>query len=161
MPAAPHGDIWKLWGFTWLFIHSLKWHLFNHHYLIIQRSAKVGAPGLGNFTTAVAYHFGLNLPAVYTQPGAQTVADLCNRHTNFSNDIINQNWLAPGVPCVLERQMMRWWAQNWLTFSAGAGAGGRAHPCPTPPPPLSLRFDFVLAPDYLLMVSFPIMKLAE
>ena len=31
-----------------------------------QRSAKVGAPGLVNFITAVAYRFCLNLPAAFT-----------------------------------------------------------------------------------------------
>ena len=43
----------------------------------VQRSAKVGAPGLVNFITAVAYHFCPSLPAAFTQPGASTLADLC------------------------------------------------------------------------------------
>ena len=30
-----------------------------------------------NFITAVAYHFCLNLPAAFTQPGALTLANLC------------------------------------------------------------------------------------
>ena len=38
----------------------------------IQRSAKIGAPGLVNFITAVAYHFCPSLPAAFTQPGAST-----------------------------------------------------------------------------------------
>ena len=41
----------------------------------LQRSAKVGAPGLVNFNTAVAYHFCPSLPAVFTHPGAP-IADL-------------------------------------------------------------------------------------
>ena len=36
----------------------------------MQRSAKVGAPGLVNFTIAVAYHFCPGLPAEFRQPGA-------------------------------------------------------------------------------------------
>ena len=45
---------------------------------MLQRSANVGAPGLVNFITAVAYHFCPSLPAAFTQPGASTLADLCN-----------------------------------------------------------------------------------
>ena len=45
--------------------------------LILQGSAKVGAPGLVNFITAVAYHFCPSLPEEFTQPGASTFADLC------------------------------------------------------------------------------------
>ena len=40
-------------------------------------SAKVGAPGLVNFITAVAFHFCPSLPAALTQPGASTLANLC------------------------------------------------------------------------------------
>ena len=45
----------------------------------LQRSAKVGAPGLVNFITAVAYHFcpAWLQTAAFTQPGAATFADLC------------------------------------------------------------------------------------
>ena len=43
----------------------------------VQRSAKVGAPGLVNFITAVAYHFCLSLTTAFTQPGASTLANLC------------------------------------------------------------------------------------
>ena len=43
----------------------------------LQILAKVGASGLVNFITAVTYHFCLNLPAAFTQPGAPTLADLC------------------------------------------------------------------------------------
>ena len=45
--------------------------------LSLQRSAKVGAPGLVNFITAVAYDFCPSLTAASTQPGASTSADLC------------------------------------------------------------------------------------
>ena len=41
----------------------------------VQRLAKVGAPGLVNFTTAVAYHFCPSVPATFTQAGAWTLAD--------------------------------------------------------------------------------------
>ena len=45
--------------------------------VLVQRSAEVGAPGLVNFITAVAYHFCLSLAAAFTQPGASTSAVLC------------------------------------------------------------------------------------
>ena len=38
--------------------------------------AKVDAPGSVNVVNAVAYHFCLNWPAAFTQPGASTSADL-------------------------------------------------------------------------------------
>ena len=41
------------------------------------KSARVGASGLVNFVTAVAYHLCPSLPAAFTQPGASTFADLC------------------------------------------------------------------------------------
>ena len=43
----------------------------------MQRSAEVGAPGLVNFSSPVAYHLCPSLPAAFTQPGASTLADLC------------------------------------------------------------------------------------
>ena len=71
-------------------INESKWGNYNHlwgfHQLqncmrqvkeIIQRSAKVGAPGLLNFITVDAYHFCTSLPAAFTQPGAPTLADFC------------------------------------------------------------------------------------
>ena len=39
--------------------------------------SKVDAPGLVNFVPAVSYHFCLNLPAAFTQPGTSTLTDLC------------------------------------------------------------------------------------
>ena len=42
----------------------------------VQRSAKVGGPGLVNFITAVAYHICPSLPAAFTQPDESTLADL-------------------------------------------------------------------------------------
>ena len=44
----------------------------------VQRSAKVGDPGLVNFITAVAYHFCPSLPAAFTQPGVHLSADPCS-----------------------------------------------------------------------------------
>ena len=66
-PGVNHGEInpWKLLWPEWplqTIIH-------------IQRSAKVGATGLVNFITAVAYHFSLYLPAAFTKPGASTFAN--------------------------------------------------------------------------------------
>ena len=52
------------------------------HCTIVQRSAKVGAPGLVNFVTVVAYHFCPRLSAPFTQPGALTLADLCKTGTD-------------------------------------------------------------------------------
>ena len=43
----------------------------------LQRSAKVGAPGLVNYIIVVAYHFCPSLAAAFMQPGASTLADLC------------------------------------------------------------------------------------
>ena len=51
--------------------------------LHIQRSAKVGAPGLGNFITAVAYHICPSLPAAFTQTDASTSANLCTCGLNL------------------------------------------------------------------------------
>ena len=41
------------------------------------RSAKIDASGLVNFVPAIAYHYCLDLPAAFTQPGTSTLADLC------------------------------------------------------------------------------------
>ena len=49
----------------------------------VQRSAKVGAPGLVNFITAVAHHFCPSLPAAFTEPGASTLADLCTGEAKY------------------------------------------------------------------------------
>ena len=43
----------------------------------MQRPAKVGAPGLVNFITVVAYHIYPSFPAALTQPGESTSADVC------------------------------------------------------------------------------------
>ena len=43
----------------------------------VQRSANVDAPLYVNFVPALTYHFCLNLPEAFTQPGASTLADLC------------------------------------------------------------------------------------
>ena len=43
----------------------------------IQISAERRAPGLENFVPAVAYHFCLAFPAVFTQPGARLLAEPC------------------------------------------------------------------------------------
>ena len=45
----------------------------------IQRLAEVGAPGMVNFVTAVAYHLCSSLPAAFTQPGGLTLANLCTQ----------------------------------------------------------------------------------
>ena len=54
-------------------------HIAFIRYLIkyLQGSAKRRATGLVNFVTAVAYHFCLSLPAPFTQPEVQLLAELC------------------------------------------------------------------------------------
>ena len=54
-------------------------HLYGQYLLniFVQRWAKVGAPGLVNIITAVAYHICPSLPATFTQPGASTLAEPC------------------------------------------------------------------------------------
>ena len=56
-------------------------------FLGIQRLAKVDAPGLMIFITAVADHdhVCLNLPALFTKPGASTLAPLCISSTRASH----------------------------------------------------------------------------
>ena len=41
------------------------------HFLTVQGSTNKWALGLVNFVLALAYHFSLNLPAAFTQPGAR------------------------------------------------------------------------------------------
>ena len=53
----------------------------------VQRSDKVGAPGLVNFISAVANHFCPSLPAAFTQPGAPTSDDLCRHLTSASLNV--------------------------------------------------------------------------
>ena len=43
----------------------------------VQGSAKRLSPGLMKFAAAVAYHFCLALLAIFTQPGAHILAELC------------------------------------------------------------------------------------
>ena len=50
----------------------------------LQGSANPRAPGLVNFVPAVAYHFCLNLPEKFSQPGVHGLADPCMYLTNPS-----------------------------------------------------------------------------
>ena len=51
----------------------------------VQRSTKVGAPGL---VSAVAYHFCPSFLASFTQPGASTFPDLCREEVrSYDADI--------------------------------------------------------------------------
>ena len=43
----------------------------------VQGSTNMLAPGFMNFVLALAYHFWLNLPAAFTQPGAQLLVEPC------------------------------------------------------------------------------------
>ena len=55
----------------------------------VQRWAKVGAPGLVNLITAVAYLFCLNLPAEFSQPGAATKPiSVCNITRKFHEFLV-------------------------------------------------------------------------
>ena len=58
--------------------------------LALQRSAKVGAPGLVNFIPAFAYHFCLNLPAAFTQLEAPTLADQCTVAGDRARDLVGR-----------------------------------------------------------------------
>ena len=44
---------------------------------IVQGSTNRRAPGLVNIVPALAYHFCLNLPAAFTQPGARLLLEPC------------------------------------------------------------------------------------
>ena len=44
---------------------------------IVQGSTNRRSLGLVNFVPAFAYHFCLNLPAAFTQPGARLLVELC------------------------------------------------------------------------------------
>ena len=46
---------------------------------VVQGSPKECFPGLVNFVTAV-YHFYLNLPRTFSQPGKHSFGDPCNMH---------------------------------------------------------------------------------
>ena len=50
----------------------------------LQSLAKVGAPGLVHFSTALAYYFFPSFPAAFTQPGALPLADLCTIRLTIS-----------------------------------------------------------------------------
>ena len=55
-----------------------------HTFGDIQGSANPRTPGLVNFVTAVAYHFCLNLPEKFSQPGARGLANPCTKAANLS-----------------------------------------------------------------------------
>ena len=55
----------------------------------VQGSSKRRAPGLVNFVPAVAYHFCLNLPAAFSQPGARLILEPCT-YCIFLAKLINQ-----------------------------------------------------------------------
>ena len=45
--------------------------------ICVQGSTNRRALGLVNFVPALAYHFSLNLPAAFTQPGARLLVEPC------------------------------------------------------------------------------------
>ena len=45
--------------------------------MYVQGSTNRRAPGLVNFVLALAYHFCLNLPAAFSQPGARLLVEPC------------------------------------------------------------------------------------
>ena len=61
-------------AWTWLIV---SWSGLIARFTYIQRLAKFGAPGLVNFTTAIAYQFSPSLPAAFTQPWISTLAHIC------------------------------------------------------------------------------------
>ena len=66
-PPCNHGSDWD-WD-------AMPVHSFYTY--IIQGSTKRRALGLVNFVPALAYHFCLNLPAAFTQPGARHLVEPC------------------------------------------------------------------------------------
>ena len=91
--------IWLVSSNAMYLPHDVSWLTLDM--MSVQRPAKVGAPGLVNFITAVAYHFCPSLPATLTQPGVSTFADLCEGHArakwNNKNDIHEQKLLFASV----------------------------------------------------------------
>ena len=71
-----------IWAYPYficpLSVHA---HLISARHLYTQGSPKECFPGLVNFVTAVAYHFCLNLPRAFSQPGKHSFGDPC---THFS-----------------------------------------------------------------------------
>ena len=67
-----------IWAYPYficpLSVHA---HLISARHLYIQGSPKECFPGLVNFVTAVAYHFCLNLPRAFSQPGKHSFGDPC------------------------------------------------------------------------------------
>ena len=53
---------------------------------LVEGSAKRRYPGLVNFVTAVAHHFCLALPAAFTQPGDNLLAEVCM----FGSEVISR-----------------------------------------------------------------------
>ena len=54
--------------------------LYSH----VQGWAKKWAPGLVKFVPAVAYRYGLNLPARFTQPWARLLSESCTQYYSLS-----------------------------------------------------------------------------
>ena len=53
------------------------------YHMYVQGSSIKRAPGWVNFVPAVAYHFCLNLPAPFSQPGARLILEPCTVNNNF------------------------------------------------------------------------------
>ena len=51
--------------------------MMAYSFVVVQGSANPRTPGLVNFVIAVAYHFCLNLPRAFSQPGGRGLADPC------------------------------------------------------------------------------------
>ena len=69
------GYCWSVFEDAFAYIYFKTSYMLFHTYL--QGSANPQTPGLLNFVTAVAYHFCLNLPRAFSQPGARGLADPC------------------------------------------------------------------------------------
>ena len=53
----------------------------------VQGSPKECFPGLVNFVTAVAYHFCLNLPRAFSQPGKHSFGDPCTYEADSTGNL--------------------------------------------------------------------------
>ena len=53
----------------------------------IKGSINRRAPGIVNFVLALAYHFCLNLPAAFTQPGARLLVEHCTHRYRVTHQV--------------------------------------------------------------------------
>ena len=78
----------------------------------VQGSTNRRAPGLVNVVPALAYHFCLNLPAAFTQPGAHLLVEPCTvwggklwgRFCEIFSESSTSRWAVLHLSCYRSRQ---------------------------------------------------------